>query len=68
MVYSGQAAILIKEASTPAITSIITDVVVANTQTKHFFHVIGILQIPTNVEEFGGDGEFHGVFPTTPKE
>jgi hypothetical protein len=68
MVYSGQATILIKKACTPTITSIITDVVVANTQTKHFFHVIGILQVPTNVEEFGGDGEFHGVIPTTLKE
>jgi len=67
-VYSGQAAILIKKTSTPAITIIVTNVIVTNTQTKLFFHVIGILQIPTNVEELGVEGEVHGVFPTTPKE
>jgi len=63
MLYSGQAAILIKKASTPAITSIISNIEVTNRNTKLFFHVIGILQIPANVEEFGVDGEFHGGVP-----
>lgn len=63
MLYSGQAAILIKKASTPAITSIISHIEVTNTNTKLFFHVIGILQIPANVEEFRVDGEFHGGVP-----
>lgn len=61
MIYSGQATILIKKTSTPSVTSIETDVVVAKTNTKPFFHVGLHFKIPTNVEEFGVEGEFHGV-------
>jgi hypothetical protein len=65
VVYSGQATILIKKTSTPSITSIETDVVVANTNTKPFFHVRFHFEIPTNVEELGVERELHGVNPTT---
>lgn len=66
MVSFRQATILIKETCTPPVTSIVTDVVVSNSKPKPFFHVRFHFEIPTKIEEFGGDGELHGINPDDP--
>ena len=54
-----QAAVLVQPPSTPAITIIVADVVVAKGNTKLFVHVARSSEVPTQIEERTGEGEFH---------
>ena len=54
-----QAAVVVQPTSTPAIAIIIADVVIAKGNTKLFVHVAGLSEVPTQIEERTGEGEFH---------
>lgn len=59
MLIFNQASFFIKPTSTPAITNIIADVIVAKCNTKPLFHVAVVFKVPAQVER-SVEGEFHG--------